>query len=153
MATVLQFKRSVVEGAIPSSGALADGELAINTVDGKVFLKKSDNTVVPVSDWTRAIYTASTTDANQIVDTFSVTKIRSAKYIVQATRGSQYHMTEVMVIHDGTDVYMTEYSTVYTGASALITLDADIDGGNVRLLATPASNNTVIRTARFDTLV
>lgn len=153
MATVLQFKRSVVEGAIPSSGALADGEIAINTVDGKVFLKKSDNTVVPVSDWTRVLYTASTTDANQVVDTFSVTKVRSAKYIVQATRGSEYHMTEVMVIHDGTSVYMTEYSTIYTGSNPLITLDADINGGNVRLLTTPAMNNTAIRTARFDTLV
>lgn len=153
MATVLQFKRSVIEGAVPSSSALADGELAINTVDGKVFLKKSDDTVVPVSDWVRTIYTASTTGANQVVDTFSVTKVRSAKYIIQATRGSQYHMTEVMVIHDGTDVYMTEYSTIFTGASALITLDADINGGNVRLLTTPALNNTVIRTARFDTLV
>jgi hypothetical protein len=153
MATVLQFKRSVVEGAIPSSGALADGELAINTVDGKVFLKKSDNTVVPVSDWTRAIYTASTTDANQIVDTFSVTKVRSVKYVIQATRGSQYHTTEVMMIHDGTQVYMTEYATVYTGASPLITLDSDISGGYVRLLVTPAMTNTTVRTARFDTLV
>lgn len=153
MATVLQFKRSVVEGAIPSSGALADGELAINTVDGKVFLKKSDNTVVPVSDWTRAIYTASTTDANQIADTFSVTKVRSVKYVIQATRGSQYHTTEVMMIHDGTQVYMTEYATVYTGASPLITLDSDISGGYVRLLVTPAMTNTTVRTARFDTLV
>lgn len=153
MATVLQFKRSVVEGAVPSSGALADGELAINTVDGKVFLKKSDNTVVPVSDWTRSLYSATTVDPNQVVDTFSVTKIRSAKYIIQATRGSQYHMTEVMVIHDGTNVYMTEYSTIYTGSNPLMTLDADINGGNVRLLATPAFTNMAIRTARFDTLV
>ena len=60
---------------------------------------------------------------------------------------------EVMVIHDGTNVFMTEYSTIYTGSNPLITLDADINGGNVRLLTTPAMNNTAIRTARFDTLV
>ena len=153
MATVLQFKRSVVEGAIPSSGALADGEIAINTVDGKVFLKKSDNTVVPVSDWTRVLYTASTTDANQVVDTFSVTKVRSVKYLIHATRGSQYHTTQVIMVHDGTTVYMTEYATLYTGASPLITVDSDISGGYVRLLITPALTNTTVRTARFDTLV
>ena len=51
MATVVQFKRSSTEGAIPSGATLASGELAINDADGKVFLKKADNTVVPVSDW------------------------------------------------------------------------------------------------------
>lgn len=153
MGTVVQFKRSEVEGAVPSSAALASGELAVNTVDGKLFLKKFDDTVVPVSDWIRTLNALSTTTADQVVDTYSVTKVRSVKYVIQATRSSQYHTTEVMMIHDGTQVYMTEYATVYTGASPLITLDSDISGGYVRLLVTPAMTNTTVRTARFDTLV
>ena len=153
MGTVVQFKRSVTEGAVPSSSALTEGELAINSADGKLFLKKTDNTVVPVSDWTRTVNVLSTTTADQIVDSYSVTKVRSVKYLIQATRGSSYHTTEVIMVHDGTTVYMTEYATLYTGASPLITVDSDISGGYVRLLITPALTNTTVRTARFDTLV
>ena len=153
MATVVQFKRSTTTGAVPSSAALAEGELAINAADGRLFLKKTDNTVVQISDWTRTVNVLSTTAADQIVDTYSVTKIRSVKYIVQATAGSEYHTTEVIMTHDGTTVYMTEYATIYTGSSPLITIDSDISGGYVRLLITPANTNTTVRTARFDTLV
>lgn len=153
MATVVQFKRSSTEGAIPSAGALAPGELAINAADGKVFLKKADNTVVPVSDWVRTENVLSTTTADQIVDEYSVLKVRSVKYLIQATQGSSYHTTEVIMVHDGTTVYMTEYATLYTGASPLITIDSDISGGYVRLLVTPSNTNTTVRTARFDTLV
>ena len=153
MATVVQFKRSGTSGAVPSSGALAEGELAINSADGKLFLKKTDNSIVPVSDWTRTETVLSTTTADQVVDHYSVLKIRSVKYLIQATRGSSYHTTEVIMVHDDTTVYMTEYATIYTGASPLITIDSDISGGYVRLLITPALNNTTVRTARFDTLV
>lgn len=153
MATVVQFKRSSTEGAIPSGATLASGELAINDADGKVFLKKADNTVVPVSDWVRTQSILTTTTVDQLIDTYSVTKVRSVKYIIQATRGTQYHSTEVMMIHDGTTVYMTEYASIFTGGAALITIDSSISGGFVRLVVTPAGTNTTVRTARFDTLV
>lgn len=56
-----------------------------------------------------------------------------------------YHATEVLVTHDGTTVYMSEYATVFT-SSSLMTLDADISGGNIRLLITPANTNTTVKT-------
>lgn len=40
MSTVLQHKRSSVQGNIPSTSDLALGEIAINTRDGKAFLKR-----------------------------------------------------------------------------------------------------------------
>lgn len=40
----IRIKRSAVSGAIPTTAQLALGELAINTADGKVFLKKDDGT-------------------------------------------------------------------------------------------------------------
>jgi hypothetical protein len=43
MSTV-QLKRSAVAGKIPTTTDLAFGELAINTYDGKVFIKKDDGT-------------------------------------------------------------------------------------------------------------
>ena len=52
-------------------------------------------------------------------------------------------MTEILLIHDGTTPSITEYGTIFTGASAEATFDADISTGNVRLLATPASTDSM----------
>ena len=48
MADLIQHKRSSVAASVPSPAQLNLGELAINTADGKVFIKKSDGTVVQV---------------------------------------------------------------------------------------------------------
>ena len=39
---------------------------------------------------------------------------------------------------------MTEYGTIFTGAAAEATFDADISSGSVRLRATPASGDTMV---------
>lgn len=44
----IQHKRSSTPGAVPVASALVDGELAVNTADGRVFLKKSDGSVARV---------------------------------------------------------------------------------------------------------
>ena len=41
MTQTVQLKRSASAGAIPSTSDLALGELAINTYDGKAYIKKS----------------------------------------------------------------------------------------------------------------
>jgi hypothetical protein len=41
MSQIIKLRRSAVPGRVPSTGSLDFGELAINTFDGKVFLKKS----------------------------------------------------------------------------------------------------------------
>lgn len=48
MANTIQLKRSSVSGAVPSAASLTEGELALNTADGKVFAKKTDGTVVEI---------------------------------------------------------------------------------------------------------
>ena len=68
------------------------------------------------------------------------------------TAGSDYHSTEILLIHDGTTVYMTEYGTIFTNAS-LGTFDGDISSGLVRLLVTPANINTTIKIQRLSVTV
>ena len=48
MATVIKPKRSETALAVPSSGSLEVGELAVNITDGKFYIKKSDNSVKEV---------------------------------------------------------------------------------------------------------
>jgi len=40
MSQIVKLRRSAVEGKIPSTGSLELGELAVNTTDGKAYLKK-----------------------------------------------------------------------------------------------------------------
>jgi hypothetical protein len=89
------------------------------------------------------------TATNQVVDTMSTVNHRTAKYIVQMTQNSRYHSQEVLLVHDGTTVHMTTYAEIYT-ESDLGSVDADISGGNVRLLVSPNYANTNIRTKRID---
>lgn len=88
------------------------------------------------------------TTANNVVDSFEITTYRSAKYIVQITSGTDYHVTEVLLIHDGTNVHLTEYGTVYTNTSLGI-VDASINSANLELLVAPTNASSTVKTRRI----
>ncbi len=82
------------------------------------------------------------------LDTFAHASFRAAKYIVAMSRGSDFHSTEIMLVHDGSVVTITQYGTLKDASIA--TFDADISGGNVRLRCTPASaSSSVIKFERI----
>ena len=84
-----------------------------------------------------------TTTSQTSIDSFSASEYRSAKYQVQVTQGSSYQVTEISIVHDGSDSYGTEYATIKTGSS-LASFSTDISEGNVRLLATPSSSSSTV---------
>ena len=75
-----------------------------------------------------------------IVDQFPVSTYRSAEYLIQmsdtSTAFSQYHITKILLIHDGTNPYLTEYGTIYSNNN-LGSIDAVINTGNVQIKITP----------------
>ena len=88
--------------------------------------------------------TSTTTSTSQsAVDTFNVTDYRSASYQVQITRGTEYHVTSLNIVHDGTNVYVSEFGTINTG-SVLASFTADINSGSVRILATPTTTASTV---------
>ena len=91
-----------------------------------------------------ATLTTSATTANQVVDTNATATYRSVKYQVQITSSTSYHMTTIDVIHDGTNAYIDQYGDVFSGVS-LATFDADVSGGNLRLLTTPVNAATTYK--------
>ncbi len=112
-------------------------------------------TIDGVSKLETASQTLATTTQTSI-DTFATTDYRSCKYTVQATDtvSSEYQIVEVLLIHDGTTAYITTYGIIHTGASEIVSFDADVNAGNVRLLATGAStNSTQYKVTRISTLV
>ena len=96
---------------------------------------------------TRSSDTLTTTATTQVnLDTFAHASFRAARYIVAMSRGSDFHSTEIMLIHDGSTVSITQYGVLQD--ATLATFDADISGDNVRLKCTPASATST--TIKFD---
>jgi len=71
---------------------------------------------------------------------FSNSDYNSAELIITATEGSNRHITKLLVVHDGSTAYATEFGSIFTNAS-LAEYDVDMQSGNVVLNATAASSN------------
>lgn len=102
-----------------------------------------DNTQLQTTYVTIPAGTSATTTINSFVETAFV----SGKYLVQIKQGTDYHIAEVLLMHTGGNVYLTEYAAVYND-TIIGTLDASITGGNVNLTLTPTAaaiaKNTII---------
>lgn len=236
--STIKLKRSAIQGKVPVVGDLDLGEIALNTFDGKAYMKKNDGTesIVEIGSGTGGggatttsvynyvtsenfsgdgstftftladepfdenhllvtingvhqttnTYSVSNTSlildappANNdlvevrqfvgvitgenpavptdftinisnsaIVDTFSKTEYRTAKYIIQMSSSGDYHSQEVLLVHNDTNVYMTQYAKV-TSNTDLGTVDAEVSGNNINLLVDPVSANTNVKTVRI----
>ncbi len=103
-----------------------------NTIDDAA--QFNTNNIIPqVVTSTSVASTSATTIASHAAATY-----RTVKYLVQCTQGTDYHSTEINLIHDGTTVYMTEYGTLFDNA-VLGTFDATISSGNIILQITAGS--------------
>ena len=89
--------------------------------------------------------TSSSATTQIAIHSFAAATFRSARFTVQVTNStdSTYHTTELLLVHDGTTANITEFGEIHTGSAVEATFDADISSGNVRLLATPASTDTM----------
>ena len=95
---------------------------------------------------------ATTTSTSQVsITNLPIASYRSAEYTIQITEGTKYHVTKIIAIHDGTSVTFNEYGTITTSTS-LATFTLDINSGNMRLLATPASTNSTAFKVKFDAI-
>ena len=93
--------------------------------------------------------TVTTSSSGQVVlDKFPATQLASAKYFVQANSTADYQTTEIVLVQDATNVWLTEYGSIQTGPS-LGTFTADISGGDVRLLFTAVNSINTIRSVRY----
>ena len=77
------------------------------------------------------------------MDSFTAGTYRSAKYLLQATQESNYHTSEILVIHDGTNAYFSQYGIIITNSS-LYDVSVSLASGSVKLNVTPASNSSTV---------
>jgi cytoskeletal protein CcmA (bactofilin family) len=109
------------------------------------------NTVIinNVGAVTSGSYTVSGTSP-QTMDSYSASTYRAAEYLIQLSdpaNPTNFHSSKVLVVHDGTSAYTTEFGYMYS-IVAMATFSGDINGGNVRLRITPATGTVVSKYVR-----
>ncbi len=141
--------------SIPTINTLNDvGNVTITSAASGEVLSWSGsawtNTTLEAFDTQSATTTATTETAIASYSAASYDGVKAVITAADSTAGER-SITEVIITHDGTTAVATEYAQVNT-ATALATFDVDISGGNVRILATPASTNSTAFTVKAITL-
>lgn len=88
--------------------------------------------------------------SSQVMDSISLSSTRSAEYLISANNNTAnaYQVSKILVIHDGTTAYVTEYGTMYTNTS-VVSISAGANATHVFINCTPVSTNTTVNFTRF----
>jgi hypothetical protein len=89
-----------------------------------------------------------TTTLAQTIDTFPIATYRSAEYLIQIANSTQYQVSKILAIHDGTTSYVTEYGIMTTGVSMGV-FSTSISAGSLLLQCTPVSNTGTAKIHRI----
>jgi cytoskeletal protein CcmA (bactofilin family) len=96
-------------------------------------------------------FTFVNSNTTTVVDAFPVSQFRSAEYLIQTrdTTGTanSFQVTKMILVHDGSTVYTTEYATI-TSNTTMGIFNAAINTANLELRFTPISNNVVVKLTR-----
>ena len=118
-----------------SSGVVFDGDLIIT---GSVTIGASELTNFTL---------ITSSNNNQILDHFDTTLYRSAHYTITINSGVEWETTQVSLIHNSSDTFITEYGLLYT-SNILATFSASVTLGEVRLNVVPKYASSTIRVLR-----
>ncbi len=132
----LSIGQDVATNAAVTFGSVATGAITLDSGTGELNTSTQLITVNTVTT----------------VDSFDKATYRTAKYLVQVTQGSKYTTSEVLLVHDGTTSYMSEYAVIELGGTVIpLTVSTSISAGNVLLRVTitdAASTNATVKVAR-----
>ena len=81
-----------------------------------------------------------------LIDSFDFRYCRSVEYIVQLSQGVAFLTTKLMIVHDGTDVAISEYGTTSIGVPLIeYSFDGAFSFNNLELtLYCPTANVTPV---------
>jgi hypothetical protein len=132
----LSIGQDVATNAAVTFGSIATGAITLDSGTGEL---NTSTQLVTVNTVTT-------------VDSFDKATYRTAKYLVQVTQGSKYTTSEVLLAHDGTTSYLSEYAVIELGGTVIpLTVSTSISASNVLLRVTitdAASTNATVKVAR-----
>ena len=86
--------------------------------------------------------TTITSTSPETISSFDATAYRTVEYIIQVSQGSAYTSLKALLVHDGTDAYLSQYAIINIGSISL-TLTTLISSGTMYLKATiPDADST-----------
>jgi hypothetical protein len=143
--STLQVNNTTDSNATNAGSIVTTGGIGIAksvTIGGSATIGvTSTSTVVPALYSNNSLYSSYTsgviaTSAIVNLDTYSGSSYRTAKYVVQIVDGTKIHIEEIMLFHDGTNAFLTEYA-ISTSTGELGSFDALYSGGTMTLTFTP----------------
>jgi ABC-type amino acid transport substrate-binding protein len=148
MANTVLHKRSTTASAVPSAGSLTTGELAINTADGTIFTKKTDNSVINIVTSNKLSAFAATSSselANVISDE------TGSGLLVFGT--SPNFLTSVTTSSTSFNVFNATATTINAfGAATTLTIGATSGTANIRNATLNVGNTNATVKANNGTL-
>lgn len=143
-------------GSATTGNAFVTGTLGATVIVGNSLRGgnvQTSNTLVITSNVAQqssltVVANASTTNTNpnQVIDSYSALTHRTSKYVLQITTASGFQATEILVVHDGANVVVTEYATLSTNGS-MGTFAANLATNVVSLLFNPT---VAVSTVNFE---
>lgn len=128
---------------IGTGGTLGTGAFA--TIANYAPLASPALTGTPTINSVAGIVTASGsttgTTALSLNTVYSSSTYNGGEFIIKATNSTNIEITKVLVITDGTNVYMTTYGDVYASAD-LVNIDFTYTSANVNMIVTPVAGTT-----------
>ena len=122
-----------VSGTLNASGNANVGNIGVQLVTANSLISNRSNVSVTT---------------NTLLDEFSPSTYRTAKYTISASSDDGYQSVETLLVHDGTNSYITIYGSICSNVSSdIIDISSNINGtsGNVTLYATSVSANTLVK--------
>jgi hypothetical protein len=93
--------------------------------------------------------TSIVTNSATAIESFAIATSRTAEAIIQITQGTDYYSSKVLLIHDDTNVKITEYAILESTVGAIpLTISAAITGSDLEILATITDAATTNATAK-----
>jgi hypothetical protein len=136
-----------------TTSTLNIGNASINVSSNSSMIRIVGSNVVTesrLSDFTSQNTVTFTGTSSQVLDSVTLSSTRSAEYLVSANNNTAnaYQVSKILVIHDGTTAYVTEYGTMYTNTSVM-TITAGANATHMLINCTPVSTNTTVKFTRF----
>ena len=118
MATVINFKRSSTQNAVPTTGDLSLGEVAINTYHGRMYTEKNDGSAA-ITEIGSNPKTLSVNDAYSFPTTVISGNDDNSNALLYTAGTEQVYLNGVKLIDGSVDYAATNSTTITLQANAL----------------------------------
>jgi hypothetical protein len=165
VATIISNNCITANGSLSltTGNSYLNGFFSANTLIAQDAIRGGNNTTANVLNISTGFVTSKTTYisntvnftdnvAVQVVDSFTLASARTIKYLLQVNATAiGFQSTEIMLLHNGTDAFLTEYATLTSNTSQgnMAVFTVNVASGNVNLLISPTTNSTTTSTVNF----